>query len=500
MEFHVILLLIFIFFLCFCYSFRNKNGVPTNWPIVGMLLPLLANVPRIHDWITEVLEKYQLNFLFKGPWFTNMEMFVTLDPANVHYIMSKNFKNYPKGSKFNEMFDVFGDGIFNVDSKLWEYHRKMAHTFIGHPKFNQFLHEKVWEKVEKGLIPVLDHASKQGLVVDLQDLFSRFTFDTICTLIVGSDLRSLSVDWPNEPFLKALDDIEEVIFRRHVVPMSVWKFFRWLGVGKERKYKEAWEILDEFIYKRISEKRSEELFKQEELKHKEASVGVDLLTLYMDQAQGLSSTNVKNNLSDKLLRDTILNFFIAGRDTTSTALAWFFYLLSKNPRVESKIRQELDTIMDTNQDHDKLVYVHGALCEALRLYPPVAFEQKASMESDILPSGQHVYPNMQIIFNLYAMGRMKSIWADDCNEFKPERWISERGNIKHEPAYKFLTFNAGPRSCLGKNMAFTQMKAVVATIVQNYKFQAIQGQLVMPDISLMLRMKNGFKVKVCKFQ
>ncbi|KAL2907273.1 Alkane hydroxylase MAH1 [Bienertia sinuspersici] len=94
------------------------------------------------------------------------------------------------------------------------------------------------------------------------------------------------------------------------------------------------------------------------------------------------------------------------------------------------------------------------------------------------------------------MARMKSIWGDDCNEFKPERWITESGKIKHEPSYKFLAFNAGPRTCLGKDMAFTQMKAVAATIIKNYKFQAVEGHLVVPDISIILRMKHGLKVKV----
>ncbi|KAJ0098003.1 hypothetical protein Patl1_27587 [Pistacia atlantica] len=93
-----------------------------------------------------------------------------------------------------------------------------------------------------------------------------------------------------------------------------------------------------------------------------------------------------------------------------------------------------------SKELNKLVYLHGALCEALRLYPPVPFQHK-------------------------------SIWGDDCLEFKPQRWISEKGRIKHEPSYKFLAFNAGPRTCLGKEVAFTQMKAVAAAIIHNYNVQ-----------------------------
>ncbi|KAL2907266.1 Alkane hydroxylase MAH1 [Bienertia sinuspersici] len=323
---YVEILLVFISFVLLFYYFRNKNGLPTNWPLVGMLLPLLTNVHRIHDWLVEIQQKSQQNFLFKGPWFTNMVLLITCDPSNIHHIMSKNFQNYPKGTKFNEIFDVLGDGIFNVDFDLWKYHRSTAHTFLGHPRFRRFLLEKVEEKVEKALIPILDHASNNGLVVNLQDLFERFTFDTICTLIMGHDFGSLCVELPHVPFSKALDDVEEVILYRHVVPMSVWKFIRWLGIGKERKYKDAWIILDDFIYKCIDKKRKE--LKPQEIDQYEG-VGLDLLTLYMNE-----------NVSDKFLRDTILNYFIAGRDTTSSALSWFFYLLTKNPQVVSKIRED----------------------------------------------------------------------------------------------------------------------------------------------------------------
>ena len=61
---------------------------------------------RFHDLCIETLEITDLTFNFKGPWFTNMKVLITLDPANVHHTMSKNFTNYPKGLKFNEMFDI----------------------------------------------------------------------------------------------------------------------------------------------------------------------------------------------------------------------------------------------------------------------------------------------------------------------------------------------------------------------------------------------------------
>lgn len=102
------------------------------------------------------------------------------------------------------------------------------------------------------------------------------------------------------------------------------------------------------------------------------------------------------------------------------------------------------------------------------------------------------------MFSLYAMGRMESIWGDDCLEFKPERWISERGTIKHEPSSKFLAFNAGPRTCIGREVAFTQVKAVAATIIHNYQVEVVEGHPIEPNVSVILYMKQGLKVRVNK--
>ncbi|KAF5745033.1 cytochrome P450 86B1 [Tripterygium wilfordii] len=221
----------------------------------------------------------------------------------------------------------------------------------------------------------------------------------------------------------------------------------------------------------------------------------DLLSSYMDQenTQGWE-------IDDKLLRDTVLNLMIAGQDTTASALTWLFWLLSKNPSVEAKIREELQTTEPESdiEKLNKLVYLHAALCESLRLYPPVPFQLKTPIKTDILPSGHEVEPNTKIVLLTYSMGRMKRVWGKDCLEYKPERWISENGRIKYEPSYKFFAFNAGPRTCLGKQVAFTQLKTTAAAIIRNFDVQVIEGHSVAPSASIILRMKHGLMVRVTK--
>ncbi|KAL8494091.1 hypothetical protein ACS0TY_025035 [Phlomoides rotata] len=481
-----------VWFLAF-WAWRNHKKRGRGWPLIGMLPALLLNVGRIHDVCTEALRRTRRGtFLFRGPLFTNMEILATVNPANVHYIMSANFKNFPKGRQFKDMFDVLGEGIFNSDSETWRVQRKVTRGLIGHHRFQRCLVKISREKVACGLVPVLEAACGEKRVVDLQDVFQRLTFDTTCVLVTGYDPGCLSVNFPDVPFSKAMDDAEEAIFMRHVLPERVWKLRRWLGIGSERKLAEARVVLDEVIGRYITVKR-EELGRGGGVETEEAA---DLLTSYIE---------VLGQDDEKFLRDTILNLMIAGRDTTSSALTWFTWLVSMNPRVEKKIREELRWVCSEEKWHvfeveetRKLVYMHGALCEALRLYPPVPFQSKEPTEGDILPSGHYVHPKMKVMFFLYAMGRMESIWGDDCLEFKPERWISERGTIKHEPSYKFLAFNAGPRTCLGKEVAFTQMKAVAATMIHNYRVSVVEGHIIVPNCSVILYMRDGLKVRVTK--
>ncbi|KAJ8447011.1 hypothetical protein Cgig2_033580 [Carnegiea gigantea] len=487
MEYIEIFLVIFSLLFLFCYFFHKKDGLPTNWPVIGMLPAVSKNYHRIHDYAVEVLEKSQLTFLGKGPWFTNMKFLFTVDPANVHHILSKNFGNYPRGSKFKEI--------------------------------SEFLIEKVWEKIESRLIPFLDHASEQQFEIDLQDLFERFSFDTISTVVMDYDPESLSIDLPNLPFLKAVRDFEEVIVYRHAVPTCVWKFQRWLDIGQEKKHREAWKIIDDFIYGCISKKR-EEMSKNSKSKACKVGneVGADLMTIYMDEVR--KSAEIGSN-GEKFLRDTILAFFFAGRGTVGVGLVWFFYLLSENPHVLSKIKEELDAMTTQMQYHhtdddimwnrykilstnfqdlkDKLIYLHATICEALRLYPPVAFNTKVPIEPDTLPSGHKVDSSMQIIFSTYAMGRMKSLWGEDCCEFKPERWMLETDKIRYVPSHKFLAFSSGPRTCLGKNMSLTVMKAATIAIISRYHIEPVQAHPVVPETSMVLHMKQGFKVKVAAY-
>ncbi|KAJ4777526.1 hypothetical protein LUZ62_035656 [Rhynchospora pubera] len=482
-------LFIYYFFHYFVSSKHKQPTFPVCWPVVGMMPALILNIHDFHAWVTGLFHVTRCNFVFSGGWFPGMNLFGTCDPLNIQHIFTSNFQNYPKGEEFSEIFDILGDGIFNSDGDRWRTQRVKAQQLISHSCFRAYVATSSHDKVEKALLPFLAHANKQGHAIDLQDVCLRFTFDITTKLVFGVDPNGLSIGLPAVPFAQAMDDAMASVLFRHG-PMVIWKLLQKLNLGTEKKLANARKVIDSFVEETIEKRRAE----KKEMKQIEHIP--DLLSSYIDDTSKV----------DKFLRDTTVNLMLAGRDTAGAGLSWFFWLLTQNPHVEEKILDELKSVPKSftsdgmvifnPEELTKLVYLHASLCEALRLYPPVPFEHKGVVKDDMLPSGFLATPGVKIFISTYSMARMEGVWGKDCTEFKPERWISDNGKLKYEPSYKFLSFNTGPRTCLGKHMAFTQMKAAAAAVVYNFYFEVVEGHVITPRFSIILQMKNGLMVKV----
>ena len=94
------------------------------------------------------------------------------------------------------------------------------------------------------------------------------------------------------------------------------------------------------------------------------------------------------------------------------------------------------------------------------------------------------------------MGRMEGIWGKNCGEYSPERWL-ENGVFRQESPFRFPVFHAGPRLCLGKEMAFAQMKLIAALVIERFEIEVCdENKCPEYELSLTLRMKNGLRVRV----
>jgi cytochrome P450 len=163
---------------------------------------------------------------------------------------------------------------------------------------------------------------------------------------------------------------------------------------------------------------------------------------------------------------------MAGADSTSTAFTWFIHLMSKNPRVQEKIKAELieNNITDrfTLDQIDSLVYLDCVIKEVFRYCPPASGTIRTLITDDILPKSQiPLYKGESVFIPLHNLSRDPRYWSIDPNRFYPERFLDDDQN--HHP-YALLPFGAGHRQCLGQDLARFQLKVVAARMMQQVTF------------------------------
>lgn len=356
---------------------------------------------------------------------------------------------------------------------------------------------------------------KELLSVDLQDLLRRLGFDIICRITLGVDPCSLqknSNSLPVSSLMEAFDKASEMSAKRGASSMSaIWKVKRFFRLGSEKVLQDSIQQIHSFVTNVIQDKRSRKNNNIIKGAEEEDLLSKTMAAVAAEEEEG--NINNSGGVDDVIIRDLMISLIMAGRDTTSAAMTWFFYLLSGHRDIEDEVVKELVTVgLSSSSCSDvvlkELRLLKACLCESLRLYPPVAWDSKHAITDDILPDGTRIGAGDRITYFPYGMGRNEHLWGKDKSEFRPERWVIERGEngassvkvLRNVSPYKFPVFQAGPRVCLGKDLAFIQMKYIVASLLK--RFQIVPASSAMPVFVpfLTAHMAGGFKVFVRRRQ
>ncbi|KAK1389628.1 Cytochrome P450, E-class, group I [Heracleum sosnowskyi] len=406
------------------------------------------------DWYTHLLRKSPTHTIHIHA----LGNIVTANPENIEYMLKTRFDNYPKGKPFSVILgDLLGRGIFNVDGELWRFQRKMASLELCRSSIQAYCFDVVNFEIENRLTPLLSSfIDRKTDVLDLQDVFRRFTFDSICKISFGLDPKCLELCLPISEFADSFDLASKLSAERAMttVPL-IWKLKRLFNIGSERRLKRAINMINVLANEVIRQRRKKDFSNEH-----------DLLSKFMDS----SVTD-----DDTLLRDIVISFVLAGRDTVASALTSLFWVLANHPLVSEAVRDEADRVI-ANQELtsigqlQKLHYLQAVIYEGMRLYPPVQFDSKFCLDDDILPDGTFVKSGTRVTYHTYAMGRMKEYWGTDCLEFKPERWLKD-GVFFPENPFKYPVFHAGVRVCLGKEMAMLELKCVILCLLRRFDIQ-----------------------------
>ncbi|KAI3898692.1 hypothetical protein MKW98_000805 [Papaver atlanticum] len=495
---------------------RNVKG-PKTWPFVGAAIEQLMNYDRMHDWLANLLTESKT---VKVPMPFTTYTYIA-DPANVEHVLKTNFNNYPKGEVYHSYMEVLlGDGIFNSDGDMWRKQRKTSSFEFASKNLRDFS-TIVFREYAMKLSSILCQASVGNKEIDMQELLMRMTLDSICKVGFGVEIGTLAPELPDNHFARAFDTANIIVTLRFIDPL--WRIKRFLKVGSEALLDQSIKVINDFTYSMIHKRKAE--IQEAKTSNKNGRIKHDILSRFVELSE-----NPDNNLTDKSLRDVVLNFVIAGRDTTATTLSWFVYMMIVNPHVADKLYHYLKDFEEdqakeekvslvpcdpedptsfaerlaqfasllTYDSLSKLSYLHAAITETLRLYPAVPQDPKGIAKDDVLPDGTKLRAGGMVTYVPYSMGRMVYNWGSDAASFNPDRWFNQEGLFQNASPFKFTAFQAGPRICLGKDSAYLQMKMTLAILCRFFNFHLIPNHPVKYRMMTILSMQHGLKLTVTK--
>jgi cytochrome P450 len=189
-----------------------------------------------------------------------------------------------------------------------------------------------------------------------------------------------------------------------------------------------------------------------------------------------------------------MTLLVGGYETAADLLSWALYLLSQHRDVESKLLDELATVLGGRapsvSDLPHLIYCGHILSETLRLYPPApALGREAISEFEL--DGHLVERGTDILVSQWVIQR-DSRYFENPETFDPNRWTN--GLADRLPRFAYFPFGGGPRICVGNAFATMETTLVLASIIQRYQLEPVPGQRVVPEMIPTLRPKYGLKM------
>lgn len=185
--------------------------------------------------------------------------------------------------------------------------------------------------------------------------------------------------------------------------------------------------------------------------------------------------------------DQVAIFFLAGHETSASALAWTLYLLAMHPEWQDKLAVEAENLTPDFGSVPKLRQTRDVFREALRLYPPVPMMVRETTCPEVFRD-RPVKPGAQVVLSPWHLHRQERLW-DNPDGFDPARWGTENGKTCARDAY--MPFSSGPRVCTGAGFAMIEGVLLVSMLVRAFKFEIIEGRLPKPVAHLTVRAKDG---------
>lgn len=396
------------------------------------------------------------------------------DPTLMKEVMTDPAGIYPKNDLMvGALTHLVGNSIFVCSGDTWKRQRRMIDPAFAHIRLS-----RAFESMEAAVNDVerrLTQSARDGAEVSLDLLMSQLTADIICRTVFSTSLETRIA----QDVFDAFEIFERSVAHVELKALIFDPAFR--EISQHASVLQACEQIRTHLGELVDTHLQDKSGRYNDIAS--FCIGAE------DEVSGQPFTREE-------LIDQLGVLFLAGHETTASALTWLFFIVSMRPEVVLRIRDEVRRVTlgePVSFEHlKKMPYVRNVFRETMRLYPPITFIPRVAMESTRI-GRVAVKRGAMIMISPWTTHRNHAIWPN-ATVFDPDRFLPERESEFPEGCY--LPFGIGPRTCVGAGFAQTEASLIIARLVSAFDFETLNPEQVRPVARLTTRPVRQIRCRV----
>jgi cytochrome P450 len=407
----------------------------------------------------------------------NSTLFMVNQPSCIHQVMVGNEANYPKHDAMHTaLHPLLGDSIFTTNGAQWQRQRQMMN-----PAFAQARVQVAFTHMQQATNAMLQRVAHWDMTQphDVQDEMTLVAADVIFRTIFS---QGMDVGHAKRIFdaFQTYQTLSPKITLPAVYGLK-WLVPFWLSRRSQKAAQEIRSLLADMIATRFAVRDA--------LPENSPS---DILASLL---QARDADTGERFTSEELLNQVTM-LFLAGHETSASALSWALHLLANTPDVQTRMRQELQQVAGNAplqaEQLKALKLTWNVFRETLRLFPPVGFFARSVLRPDTMRD-KSLKAGDTVVVSPWLLHRHRTLWQEP-DAFLPDRFTQPAGRASAREAY--IPFGDGPRVCIGASFAMQEAALILSTIIRAFKIEPAPPHVPQPVGRMTIRSANGIWVRL----
>lgn len=405
---------------------------------------------------------------FRTPFFRS---YLMNQPELVREVLKERPDDFPKSDRIGEgLRPLLGNSVFLTNGETWKRQRRIIDPAFEGGRLRETF-PAMWDAAEAAAARLQHHV---GQTVEIEAETSHAAADVIFRTLFSIPIEHRLARAVFDEF-RVYQRSQPLLNLAAFVPVPRWmpRFFR---RGTKASAQKIRKLIAELTHQRMGAIQ-------------DGSAPDDLATKIMTTADPVTG----ERFDEAEMVDQVAIFFLAGHETSASALAWTLYLMATHPEWQERLAQEAQALDGPDfAVMSKLKLSRDVFREALRLYPPVPMMVRETTCPERFRE-RDVKTGAQVVLSPWHLHRHERLW-DNPDGFDPTRWQSENGQKCQREA--FIPFSAGSRVCTGAGFAMVEGPLILSRILRDYRVTADPQRVPVPVAHLTVRSADGIWLRL----